>query len=261
MPAMNRPAHVPEWTLLSLRPRGQHAALRRAATPLGAQVVGLSPWALVARHDAATRAALAHALRAERVVFSSPAAVHAAARLQPLDAAHPGIWLAVGAGTAAALRSHGVANVQAPQRMDSEGLLDLPALDMLDGLQAALVTAPGGRGVIAQTLQARGARLQRVDVYQRQPLRLPPRQLQRLRHQPTPWVLALSSAEALALLQAQLPLDLLARLQAQPVVAASPRLLALAREAGFARVALAEGPLPVQLAQAAHAAITTAATS
>ncbi|HCQ45559.1 MAG TPA: uroporphyrinogen-III synthase, partial [Achromobacter sp.] len=46
---MNRLAHVPEWTLLSLRPRGQHAALRRAATPLGAQVVGLSPWALVAR--------------------------------------------------------------------------------------------------------------------------------------------------------------------------------------------------------------------
>ncbi|MFI8718751.1 uroporphyrinogen-III synthase [Stenotrophomonas sp. NPDC077464] len=258
---MNRLAHVPEWTLLSLRPRGQHAALRRAAAALGAQVVGLSPWALVARHDAATRTALAQALEADRVVFSSPAAVHAAARLQALGGPHAGTWLAVGAGTAAALRSHGATDVQAPQRMDSEGLLDLPGLASLHGLRAALVTAPGGRGIIADTLQARGAQLQRVDVYRRQPLRLAPRQLQRLRHHPTPWVLALSSAEALALLQAQLPPDLLARVQAQPVVAASPRLAALAEDAGFGRVRLAEGPLPVQLVRAAHAAITTAQAS
>lgn len=261
MPAMNTPAHVPEWTLLSLRPRGQHAALRRAATPLGAQVLGLSPWALIARHDETTRAALAQALQADRVVFSSPAAVHAAARLVPLDAPHSGTWLAVGAGTAAALRGHGVAEVLAPQRMDSEGLLDLPALAGLEGLRAALVTAPGGRGIIAETLQARGARLQRVDVYRRQPLQLPPRQLQRLRRQPVPWVLALSSAEALATLQAQLPPDLLARLRQQPVVAASARLQALARDVGFTQVSVADGPLPAQLAQAAHAAVMTTAAS
>lgn len=257
MPAMNRPAHVPEWTLLSLRPRGQHAALRRAAAPLGAQVLGLSPWALVAQRDDATRTALAQALGADRVVFSSPAAVHAAARLVPLNAPHPGTWLAVGAGTAAALRAHGATGVQAPQRMDSEGLLDLPALAQLQGLRAALVTAPGGRGVIAQTLQDRGAELQRVDVYRRQALRLPPRQLQRLRRQPLPWVLALSSAEALGLLLEQLPADLLLCLRSQQVVAASPRLVALAQEAGFARVRLADGPMPPQLAAAAHAAITT----
>ncbi|WP_426804506.1 uroporphyrinogen-III synthase, partial [Stenotrophomonas sp. SrG] len=195
------------------------------------------------------------------VVFSSPAAVHAAARLQPLQAPHAGTWLAVGAGTAAALRGHGVDNVVAPTRMDSEGLLDLPALAQLQGLRAALVTAPGGRGIIASTLQERGATLQRVDVYQRRALRLPPRQLQRLRHQAGPWVLALSSAEALALLSQQLPADLLAQLRQAHVVAASERLAALATDAGFTRVTLAAGPLPAQLAQAAHAAVTTAATS
>lgn len=261
MPAMNSPAHVPEWTLVSLRPRGQHAALRRAARPLGAQVVALSPWALVARDDAATRAALAQALHADRVVFSSPAAVHAAARLLPLDAPPAGPWLAVGAGTAAALRAHGATSVLAPTRMDSEGLLDLPELAQLRGLRVALVTAPGGRGIIAATLQARGAHLERVDVYRRVALQLPPRQLQRLRHRPPPWVLALSSAEALSLLLAQLPADLLARLQQAGVVAASARLATLASDAGFAHVSLAEGPLPLQLVRAAHAAITTTATS
>lgn len=261
MPAMNSHAHVPDWTLVSLRPRGQHAPLRRAAEPLGAQVIGLSPWALVARHDAATRAALARALGADRVVFSSPAAVHAAARLQPLDAPHAGIWLAVGAGTAATLGAYGAGEVVAPARMDSEGLLDLPALAGLQGLRAALVTAPGGRGIIAATLQARGAALERVDVYRRDALRLPPRQLQRLRHQAGPWVLALSSAEALSLLREQLPADLLARLQQAHVVAASERLAALAAEAGYTRVSLAAGPMPAQLARAAHAAITTATSS
>ncbi|MBT2768576.1 uroporphyrinogen-III synthase [Stenotrophomonas sp. ISL-67] len=258
---MNSHAHVPDWTLVSLRPRGQHAPLRRAAEPLGAQVIGLSPWALVARHDAATRTALARALGADRVVFSSPAAVHAAARLLPLDGTHAGLWLAVGAGTAAALRGHGAGEVMAPARMDSEGLLDLPALAQLQELRAALVTAPGGRGIIAATLQARGAALERVDVYRRSTLRLPPRQLQRLRRQAAPWVLAVSSAEALSLLNEQLPADLLARLRQAHVVAASERLAALAADAGYARITLAAGPMPEQLARAAHAAITTTASS
>lgn len=261
MPAMNRNAHVPEWTLISLRPRGQHAPLRRAAQVDGARVVALSPWALQVRDDAASRAQLARALNAQRVVFSSPAAVHAAARLQPLVGAHAGTWLAVGAGTAAALRAHGVGAVLAPARMDSEGLLALPELADLRGLEAGLVTAPGGRGIIAATLVERGAQLQRADVYQRVPLALPPRTLQRLRRSPSPWVLALSSGEALTLLLARLPHDLQPRMREAIVVAASARLAEQATAAGFARVRLAQGPLPRQLAQAAHAAIITSASS
>lgn len=261
MPAMNRDAHVPEWTLISLRPRGQHATLRRAAQAAGACVVALSPWALQVRDDGASRAQLARALNAQRVVFSSPAAVHAAARLQPLDGAHPGTWLAVGAGTAAALHAHGVGPVLAPTRMDSEGLLALPELADLHGLEAGLVTAPGGRGIIAATLVERGAQLQRADIYQRVPLALPPRALQRLRHSATPWVLALSSGEALTALLARLPHDLQSRVREAIVVAASTRLAEQAADAGFTQVQLAQGPLPRQLVQAAHAAIITSASS
>ena len=164
MPAMNTETKVAPWTLISLRPRGQHAPLRRAAKAAGARVIALSPWALQARGDAATRATLEAALAAERVVFSSPAAVQAAARLVNLAAPHPGQWLAVGAGTAAALNRQGAQDIAAPARMDSEGLLALPALADLHGLRAGLVTAPGGRGVIAQTLAQRGAELLRANV-------------------------------------------------------------------------------------------------
>lgn len=259
MPGMNNHAHVPEWTLVSLRPRGQHAAMRKAAKALGGQLLALSPWALLARDDAATRIALAQGLQADRVVFTSPAAAHAAARLAALAAPHPGQWLAVGAGTAAALHRHGACEVVAPDRMDSEGLLGLPELAQLQGRSVTLVTAPGGRGLIAPTLEARGATLQRVDVYTRTPLTPAPRALQRLRRQPAPWVLALSSAEALAWAVTQLPADLLARLRASAVVAASERLATLAESDGFARIHLAQGPQPLQLAQAAHAVVTARA--
>ena len=52
MPAMDTEANPTHWTLLSLRPRGQHAPMRRAAHELGATTIALSPWALRARGDA-----------------------------------------------------------------------------------------------------------------------------------------------------------------------------------------------------------------
>ncbi|MFC6840571.1 uroporphyrinogen-III synthase [Xanthomonas theicola] len=242
------------WNLISLRPQGEHAPLRRAAARVGARLLAVSPWRLQACRDEATRAALAVALAAPRVIFSSPAAVCAAAALQPLAAAPGQCWLAVGAGTARALRHHGIGEVAMPARMDSEGLLALPQLAAGSGA-VGLITAPGGRGLLAAQLQARNTPLQRADVYHRVPLRLPAARIARLRAA-APGVLALSSGEALRLVLAQLPDDLAAAWRAQPLVAASARLAAQAAEFGFVDVARAGGPLPQQLAAAAAAAMT-----
>ena len=122
------PAALDGCYVISLRPAGGHAPLRRAAAVHGARVLGLSPWTLSNRDDAATRAALRAALAAERVLFTSPAAVHAARALQALRPHRGATWCAVGAGTASALRRAGVATVASPTRMDSEGLLALPEL-------------------------------------------------------------------------------------------------------------------------------------
>jgi uroporphyrinogen-III synthase len=85
--------------------------------------------AIVPVDDNAARHALDTALRADRIVFTSPAAVSTAARLSPLDAGIDTCWLAVGGGTAAALHRAGIAEVRVPARADSEGLLDLPELE------------------------------------------------------------------------------------------------------------------------------------
>jgi len=170
------------WTLVSLRPQGQHVALRRAVAGLGGHVLALSPWRLQRLKGTPVVRQLQRALNCDRVVFTSPAAVAAAASLLPLAEAQRSPWLTVGEGTARALQALGVSEVHAPQRMDSEGLLAMPVLADVQGLCIGLVTAPGGRGLIAAQLQAAGATIERADVYQRRLLRLQPRTLARLPH-------------------------------------------------------------------------------
>lgn len=249
MPPMSLPAHLPpSWTLLSLRPRGQHAPLRRLATAAGGRLLALSPWAIVPRTSAADRQQLAAALACPQVLFTSPAAVQAANALLPLAGIDPPpAWLAVGEGSAHALRQAGLAQVQAPRQMDSEGLLALPALRDPRGQRIGMVSAPGGRGVIARTLQQRGAQVVLAEVYDRVPLRLRGRQRARLNRLPANSVLMLSSGKALEQLWAQLEPRQQHQLRQCTTIAASARLAQQARDLGFARVHQADSAMPADL--------------
>ena len=242
---------------MSLRARGDHRALRRAAAGHGGQLLALSPWTLQARSEEASRQALAEVLQLPVLVFTSPAAVRAATALQPLQTLPGQHWLAVGAGTAAALRRAGVAAPQAPRRMDSEGLLDLPALAAAPSV--GLVTAPGGRGMLTPALQARGSTVLRADVYERVPLALADADIQRLLAMRLPAALALSSGEALQQVLAQLPAPAVAILRGTLAVAASERLATLARSLGWERVVVAGSPRPAALARTAAQALAHAA--
>ncbi len=257
MPTMSVHATASDpWYLVSLRPSGGHAPLRRAAARRGAQLLAASPWRLQRSDDAAAGQALARALAAPAVIFTSPAAVAAAQALAPLRRPPGAAWMAVGAGTARALQRHGVAPVHRPARMDSEGLLALPALAACLPGEVGLVTAPGGRGVLTPALEARGARVVRADVYRRVALALRPATLRRLAEHHASSVLALSSGEALLTVLPQLPPPLARAWRARPVVAASERLAALALAQGFVDVHRSAGPQPGQLAAAAAALMT-----
>ena len=237
--------------VISLRPVGGHGPMRAAAAARGARVLALSPWRIEARADGATREALARALAADMVLFTSPAAVRAAAAVRRLRPVRGQPWLAVGAGTAAALHRAGVADVLAPTRMDSEGLLSLAPLQQPAGRSVGMVTAPGGRGLIAPTLAQRGARIVRAEVYVRRPVPPSPRALARLRALDAPLCLALSSGEALQHILDSMPADLLGRLRGARVLAASERLAQLARARGFDDVLVASDARPASLLAAA----------
>ena len=237
--------------VISLRPVGAHASLRRAAAAQGAHVLALSPWRIETQDDVETRRALHNALAADIVIATSPAAVRAASALRALRKRSGQAWCAVGAGTAAALRRAGIDGVVAPSRMDSEGLLALAELQSIRGRSIGLLTAPGGRGLIAPTLRKRGAKLLRADVYRRVAIPFSPIALSRLRNVPSrPW-LALGSGEALQLALTRLSADLAGKLREADVAVASERLAQAAREAGFrGRIAIAASARPRDLVAA-----------
>jgi uroporphyrinogen-III synthase len=241
------PARRESYTVVSLRPSGDHAAMRRAAAAHGWRTVALSPWRIVVHNDVATRDALCDALKAEIVIVTSPAAARATASLATLRHRRDQIWCAVGSGTARTLQRAGVAKVETPMRMDSEGLLALPIFADVVGRRIALLTAPGGRDRIAPSLRARGATLLRVDVYARVPMQPNAATLARLRAIRSRCLLPLSSGEALQHLLRVLPEDCATQLRAARVMAASERLAQLAHSLGCCDVHLAAGPGPRQL--------------
>lgn len=235
---------------MSLRPRGQHAGLRAAAARGGARLLAVSPVAIAQLDDAQTRRDLRAALAADLVLFTSANAVRAATALGPLQARRGQAWLAVGAGTRRALARVGI-DATAPARMDSEGLLGLPQLEHVHGQRIGLVTAPGGRGVLAPTLTRRGATVLRANVYARTTVALsrPQREaLDAALQRPARVLLALSSGEALDALLAQVAAP---GLRKAAVVAASERLADTARAAGFHRIAIAASARPAALMRAA----------
>lgn len=238
-------------TLVITRPAGTASAVARQVRRCGGAPLLLPGLSLRAADDAErVRAVLRRALDDDLLLFTSPAAVRFAAALLPLETGAS--VLAVGRGTAHALRRRGLAAL-APGRQDSEGLLALPGLQRLRGRRVALVGAPGGRGLLREQLAARGAQLREVHVYRRVPPRLGRRHLEAaMRLSPEARVL-LSSAEALRNLQAVLPPPAWTRLCAAVAVVSSERLAALVRAAGFARVCVAASAGSADLlAAAAH---------
>lgn len=232
------------------RPAGTATALARRVRALGGTPLLLPGLALRGvADDGDTRTELCAALTDELLIFTSPAAVRYAAAFAPLQT--EAIVLAVGQGTARALRRHGIHAPLTPQRQDSEGLLGHPALRDPRDRRIALVGAPGGRGMLREQLVALGAQLREVHVYRRVSPRLDRRHVDALSQLPATARVLLSSVEALRNLQAILPPPAWDRLCAATVIVSSERLVAAAREAGFARVVLASSALSADLLTAA----------
>jgi uroporphyrinogen-III synthase len=245
---MAKPGSTPTlagWYVISLRPSGSHAPVRRAAVALGARVLPVSTLRLVSV-DAG--AALAAALACPWVVFTSPSAVAFARRQRPLQPFEGQCWLGVGSGTAAALQAAGVRGALAPGgRADSESLLAMPELQALRGEGVGLVTAPGGRGLIGETLAQRGALVHLAEVYRRAPVAPTPGRLRLLDELPEQSALLVSSAEAFEGLWSLLAEPARLRLRNRPAVASSPRLAAMLAAQGFSMLVLADGAQPGRL--------------
>lgn len=226
----------------------------RALRALGASVLRLPAQSINANATFDWPAALAHRVDVDGWIFTSPAAVRHA---QPLLLAGFGTSrspvFAVGSGTARALRRHGV-SVQAPSvRQDSEGLLALPLLAEAALRRVVVVTAPGGRGLIVDTLRERGTLVETWPVYQRQLVNWSSRSLRRIANASSPLLTLLSSDEALQHLATALPAPIWQHLAAGDWVASSDRLADRLREQGIASITVAASATAADLVHAALA--------
>lgn len=223
-------------TVVITRPAGTGTPLAKKVRALGGTPLLLPGLSLRGSSDALhARAQWQEAQDDDVLIFTSPAAVRYAFALAPLKQTH-GDVIAVGLGTARALLRHGI-HAQVPaSRQDSEGMLALSSLHHPAGRRVALVTAPGGRGLLQQQLAERGAILREVHVYQRSAPRLTRRHAEALLQMPSDTCVLLSSIEALQHLQQQLPVTAWERLRQATAVVSSERIEAAARAAGFARI-------------------------
>lgn len=235
---------------MSLRPVGQHRRLLHAAELLGAQGVSLPGLRLTAREDTPTQVSLDAALHCPQVIFTSPAAVRFGARLRALRLHPRQHAFALGAATRSALRRAGIADAQVPQHATSESLLALPEFASIAGARIGLVTAPGGRDLIARHLRDRGATLTIAEVYVRGPARLTRAHAQHLLDARGHGAVCITSAEALRNVLATLPAAARATLLRGAAIASSERLADIAHNTGFATVLRAAAPTPRSLLDA-----------
>lgn len=137
---------------------------------------------------------------------------------------------AVGSATAAVLQQQGLDVDYPRERMSSEAMLALPALQQITGKKALIVRGIGGREILAEGLLARGATVDYLELYRRTLPVYELQQLQRDYQQHKPDAVIVSSAEALDNLRTLFtPLSLWNKL---PLYVASERLAEHARTSG-----------------------------
>lgn len=104
------------------------------------------------------------------VIFVSPNAVRYGFEHMGEDGLPQGLRVAaVGKGTARALAARGVeVDILPQQRFDSEALLELPELTDVAGRRILILRGNGGRPLLGDTLQERGAEVEYAEVYTRQ---------------------------------------------------------------------------------------------
>ncbi len=245
---MPRASDLHGWTLISLRPRHRHGAVRRAASAQGARVLAISPYELLSLDAGAS---LQAALRCPIRIASSPAAVAFASAQSPLH----GDWLAIGEATAKALRRAGAGAVQSAEPQNADGLLALPILSDCRGQDIGLITAPDGRGLLEHALPARGAHLHIAHVYCRQPLELPASVHRRLEAIDRNMAVLVSSRAAFAEFWRQLDDTERDKIRRTLCIASSARLLEYLHGLGIRQLRLAAGTQPASMLAALREAI------
>lgn len=138
---------------------------------------------------------------------------------------------AVGPGTAQVLREFDWSVFMSDKGVTSEDLLALPGLKHVDGKKIALFRGVGGRELLAETLRARGASVDYVELYHRHTPDYSQQVLANLLHEQQVNAIVVSSAQILDVLFHSLHQDM-SVLKTIPLITPSERVRQRALDAG-----------------------------
>lgn len=218
------------------RPQRQAELLAQAIETAGGEPIIFPTIVIEPLEDLAPLHALAYRLHDyDMAIFVSVNAVEQALPHLVARSEIPArlVFAAVGEATRNALLARGIAAVLAPTaRHDSEALLDLPPLREAAGKRVVIFRGEGGRQRLAETLLARGARVDHALCYRRLASR-----------QDTGWLVSQWQAggvdavsalsfESLQNLYAMLDTTTRGRLAGTPVLVPHPRIAEAARALG-----------------------------
>ncbi len=186
------------------------------------------------------RSQLARIDRFDIAVFISPNAVrHGLALLEEPRRLNRLKIAAVGKSTARALAQAGVdVDITPADRFDSEALLAQPALQQVNGAEILILRGHGGRPLLGDTLQQRGATVTYAEVYRRRCPKADPTEL--LRRWPTAvQIVTTTSIDILNNLVTLLGSDGAQRLRNTPLLVVSRRMQHAAQKLGCRHIVLA----------------------
>ena len=189
----------------------------------------------------------------DAIIATSPVAARLIAERSTRTDLRNRRFFAPGKGTASALDAVGVRCKFPATGGTSEHILAMPELADVGGARVAIVGAPGGRGLLASELDARGASVEAVHLYHRKPLAPTPALIDSLSRGHDPIVL-ISSRQAFDMISDALDDETKRAWLDSRFVVSSARLVRACRNAGVSRIQCAAGAADEQMLAAAREA-------
>lgn len=150
------------------------------------------------------------------------------------------LWHAIGEATSKRLQDQGVVMVHSAPGMNSESLLQEPALHAVAGHKVLIVKGEGGRVSLREELLSRGALVDELDCYVRGCPSIAPGTLAKRLAQWGIGLVMFSSGEGLRNMLSLLSPAESSKLKAVPLVVPSARVAKLAKDMGFSEIQKAD---------------------
>jgi len=227
-------------TVLVTRPQGQAEVLCNMLEAAGAHAVHLPLMEIIGRKpDAGALVRLVQDKSYDWLIFISGNAVQYGAEAVALlagDGVKPAC-AAIGKATAHKLESMGIAVDLLPEEpAGSETLLACAQFENAAGLKCLIIRGEGGRELLADELRNRGATVDYLEVYRREPIAINPQRFIELSRQDRVDIITVTSGENLGHLTRQLPADMRDAWLKKPIIVMGERMKQQALALGYETV-------------------------